>query len=72
MRRRRSTIFTMTIPMGLEDEFTHIDDCPRACGTLYKCTACDRWVGRCHSHRDMPAVCILCRARFIRAWEADP
>lgn len=65
------------MPMGIEDAIAHVDGCPGrysagACGGLYDCSSCERRVGRCHSHPDMPKVCLLCRTRFVRAWSVAP
>lgn len=66
-----------TMPMGMEDALAHVDGChghhtAGACGGLYACNGCGRNVGRCHSQPQMPAVCVLCRTRYLKEWSMLP
>ena len=70
---RMQRAYNQTIPLGVEDAIAHVDGCrgqlvAGACGGLYVCNSCERTIGRCHSQPDMPAVCVLCRARYLCAW----
>jgi hypothetical protein len=69
-------MYRSTLLMSIEDAIAHVDGCGArhvagACGGLYVCNSCGRTIGRCHSEPDMPAVCVLCRARYLRAWSLN-
>lgn len=70
-------VYHQTMPMGIEDAISHVDGCRAryiagACGGLYVCNSCERSIGRCHSHPDMPAVCVICRIRYVMLWATEP
>jgi hypothetical protein len=75
--RQFPRIYQTTLLMSMEDAIAHVDGCEGrhlagACGGLYVCNSCGRTIGRCHSNPDMPAVCVLCRARYLKVWSLLP